>query len=64
MNIEEKKEIALTALKEVVELGDINPISVEDLFYIQLYINDLQVEIMELESKYSNVNEYLLAKQS
>ena len=58
----EKIEIALTSLREVVALGDISLVTIEDLFYIQLYINDLQNETIELKSKYSDVNEYLLAK--
>ena len=59
---DEKIEIALTSLREVVALGDISLVTMEDLFYIQLYINDLQNETIELKSKYSDVNEYLLAK--
>ncbi len=59
---DEKIEIALTSLREVVALGDISLVTIEDLFYIQLYINDLQNETIELKSKYSDVNEYLLAK--
>ena len=59
---DEKIKIALTSLREVVALGDISLVTMEDLFYIQLYINDLQNETIELKSKYSDVNEYLLAK--